>query len=297
MIRYHIRHETNYFYGDTVAVSHNLVRLRPLELAYQRVLDTDIAITPKASHRSQRCDYFGNRMEYLGISYPHRHLQITASSTIEIDPDARPKLDDFSWESIARHVAQGLEPIWFMALQYVLPSPRIPLLAEAESYARESFRPGRGVIECATDLMHRIKRDFTFDSRATDVLTPTSEIFRKRRGVCQDFAHLQIACLRAMGIPARYVSGYLRTYPAEGHPRLEGADASHAWVACMVRPGCWIEFDPTNDLLPREDHVVLAYGRDFSDVSPVDGVFIGGGEHRLVVSVDVQPIDASSPIQ
>lgn len=294
MIRYRVQHKTVYDYGDTVPISHNLVRLKPLELDHQHVESVFLNVFPDAKHRSQRIDYFGNQIEYLGIELPHRQLKIVAESTVVIDAAKRPHTEsDNPWETVSRQIARSMEPMWFMAQQYVFPSPRIPKLEEATEYAKPSFRAGDGILEATTDLMHRIKKDFVFDNKATDVLTPTSEIFRSRRGVCQDFAHLMIGCLRSMGLPARYVSGYLRTYPPAGQPRLVGVDASHAWVAVMVKPGCWVEFDPTNDLQPDEDHIVVAYGRDFSDVSPVDGVFIGGGEHQLMVSVDVHPLETS----
>lgn len=292
MIRYRIVHHTTYDYVEAVPISQNLVRLTPLTLEHQTVEESEISVLPSASQRSQRIDYFGNQIEYLGIEVPHSQLRITATSTVSIDPSTRRAMpQDIAWETVARQVSRSLEPTWFMAQQYVLASPRIPILSEAAEYARQSFKAGIGMIEATSDLMHRIKRDFVFDDTATDVLTPTSEIFARRRGVCQDFAHLQIACLRALGLPAKYVSGYLRTYPPAGKPRLVGADASHAWMACMVRPGAWVEFDPTNDVHPTADHIVVAYGRDFSDVSPVDGVFLGGGDHRLTVSVDVEPLE------
>lgn len=295
MIRYRITHQTTYDYADAVPICHNLVHLIPRALPHQWVESAEILVQPEASHRSQRIDYFGNTTDYLGIELPHRRLQITSQSVIGIDSHLRtPHTDDQPWETVAKRLADGDVREWYEAYQYILPSPRVSILPEALRYARPSFPPGRGVIAGSIDLMHRIKRDFTFDTRASDVYTTTSEIFRMRRGVCQDFAHLQIACLRALGLAARYVSGYLRTYPPPGKPRLVGADASHAWLAVFAGPGCWVELDPTNDCLPSTDHIVVAYGRDFADVSPIDGVFIGGGDHTLTVSVDVAPLDESN---
>ncbi len=292
MIRYQITHQTTYDYADAVPICHNLVHLIPRVLPHQLVESAEVRVQPEASHRSQRVDYFGNTTDYLGIELPHRRLQITSHSLVAIDNDLRsPITTDIPWEQMAKRVAAGDSREWYEAYQYILPSPRIIAIPESARYARPSFPPGRGVIAGSIDLMHRIKRDFVFDSRASDVFTPTSEVFRTRRGVCQDFAHLQISCLRALGLAARYVSGYLRTFPPPGQARLVGADASHAWVAVFAGPDQWVELDPTNDCQPKNDHIVVGYGRDFSDVSPIDGVFVGGGDHTLSVSVDVAPLD------
>ena len=292
MTRYAITHTTTYDYADVVPVCHNLVHLIPRSLPQQNVEQSELTVEPKTSHRSRRLDYFGNVVDYLQIEEPHRRLRITSKSTIQVNeriPSPETFIDP-PWERVASLITTEKDPLWYEAFQYALPSPRISPLAEAVRYARPSFPAGRGLVEAATDLMRRIHRDFEFDDKASDVLTPTAEIFRKRRGVCQDFAHLQIACFRSLGLAARYVSGYLRTYPPPGKPRLVGADASHAWVSLFVGPNYWIELDPTNDKIPSTDHVVIAYGRDFADVSPIDGVFIGGGEHKLSVSVDVAPL-------
>lgn len=297
MIRYKVTHSTTYDYADVVPVCHNLVHLTPRSLPHQLVESSEIVVEPKSSHRSRRTDYFGNTVDYLQIEKPHRTLSITSVSMINIlDRKATQRTEgeppwDAAWEKVAEQIAVGCEPQWYEAYQYIMPSPRVVLLQEAANYAKPSFTPGRGIVDAASDLMRRIHEDFEFDSTASTVLTPTEEVFRSRKGVCQDFAHLQIACLRAMGLAARYVSGYLRTYPPPGKERLVGADASHAWVSLFVGPGRWIELDPTNNAIPTTDHIVVAYGRDFSDVSPIDGVFIGGGEHALTVSVDVAPLD------
>jgi transglutaminase-like putative cysteine protease len=297
VIRYQVTHRTTYDYADIVPICHNLLHLTPRSLPHQLVEKSEIVVEPKSSHCSRRVDYFGNSVEYLQIEQPHRSLTITAISTVSLlDRKSKERIDegqppwDAAWEKVAEQIVIGSEPQWYEAYQYIMPSPRVVLLAEAYKYAKPSFTPGRGIIDAATDLMHRIHKDFKFDSTASNVLTPTEEVFRNRRGVCQDFAHVQIACLRSMGLAARYVSGYLRTYPPPGKERLVGADASHAWISLFIGPGRWIELDPTNDVVPSTDHIVVAYGRDFSDVSPIDGVFIGGGEHTLKVSVDVAPL-------
>lgn len=302
MIRYQVTHQTTYDYVDVVPVCHNLLHLTPRSLPHQLIEKSELLVEPKSSHRSRRIDYFGNTVDYLQIEQPHRTLKITAKSTINIldrnivesaaaEPkDPNPPWDP-AWDKVAAQIAACREPQWYEAYQYAMPSPRIGPLAEALKYAKPSFPPGRGIVDAASDLMRRIYDDFEFDSTASTVLTPTDEVFRNRKGVCQDFAHLQISCLRSMGLAARYVSGYLRTYPPPGKERLVGADASHAWVSLFAGPGRWIELDPTNDVIPSSDHIVVAYGRDFSDVSPIDGVFIGGGDHTLTVSVDVAPLE------
>jgi transglutaminase-like putative cysteine protease len=297
VVRYKITHRTTYDYADVVPVCHNLVHLTPRTLAHQLVEQSELDVEPKTSHRSRRIDYFGNTIDYLQIEQPHRRLSITARSTVNIlGPIARDEglaiatENDPPWDKVAAQVATNRDSHWIQAYQYMLPSPRIIPSVEAVRYAKPSFAAGRGIIDASCDLMRRIHEDFEFDDTASNVLTPTAEVFRTRRGVCQDFAHLQIACLRSLGLAARYVSGYLRTYPPPGRPRLVGADASHAWVSLFVPPDRWIELDPTNNAQPSTDHIVVAYGRDFSDVSPIDGVFIGGGEHTLGVSVDVAPL-------
>lgn len=195
------------------------------------------------------------------------------------------------WEEAVRllpndHSAAGLE-----AYQFGFESARIRIRPEFASYALQSFRPGRPMPEALRDLTARIHNDFRFDSKVTNVRTPTEEVFRKRRGVCQDFAHLQIACLRSLNLAARYVSGYLRTYPPPGRPRLVGADASHAWVSAYCPGSGWLDMDPTNNVVPSDGHVTLAWGRDYGDVSPLRGLILGGGAHTLKVAVDMEPID------
>jgi transglutaminase-like putative cysteine protease len=196
---------------------------------------------------------------------------------------------------VAGSLASDRSPAGLDAYQFAFESPRIRMRPEFASYALESFTPGRPMQEALFDLMARIHNDFRFDSKSTNVRTPPEEAFRKRRGVCQDFAHVQIACLRSINLAARYVSGYLRTYPPPGKPRLVGADASHAWVSAYCPGSGWLDVDPTNNVVPSDGHVTLAWGRDYGDVSPLHGLVLGGGAHTLKVAVDMEPIESAQP--
>ncbi|HEY0794594.1 MAG TPA: transglutaminase family protein [Acidisarcina sp.] len=302
---YRVRHETVYTYEDAVAVSHHIVRLTPRELAGQHCRESKIGIHPlldvtTTTHK----DYFGNTVTCFTLPESHNRLSVDATSLLEVHTVPIP---DFAasmpWEAVrdsvqADHSIAGLD-----AYQFVFDSGRVTASHALADYARESFTPGRPILEAAYDLTHRINQDFRFDAKATEVTTPVETFFEKRRGVCQDFSHLQIACMRSLGLPARYVSGYLRTMPPKGRPRLVGADASHAWCAAWspaagnrtppngkTSSGEWVDFDPTNDCIPSDGHITLAWGRDYSDVSPVQGVLLGGAKHTLEVRVDVMPL-------
>lgn len=281
-----IRHLTEYLYGEPVTTSHHELRLLPRDAAGQRVRAEWLETSPTAAVRRDWVDWFGNRATYLSIH--DRHLRLAVTSDVEVEVTARPPEGDGApWEALRDWVRGGAAPEARAAVELVLPSPRIATSAGARELAAASFLPGRPLGEAARDLMHRIHVEFTYDAGATDVSTPVDEVIRHRRGVCQDFAHLQIACLRALGLPARYVSGYLATNPGGGPPAV-GADASHAWLSVLLPGGGWLELDPTNDVVPTDRHIVLAYGRDFGDVTPMRGVILGGGRHRLNVAVAVE---------
>jgi transglutaminase-like putative cysteine protease len=228
----------------------------------------------------------------FSIQALHQHLEVIAQSFVSV-ASRTPPVPALSpvWTEVQARFRDPVSPDDVPAYQFCLDSPLLaaaPFLAE---YARASFRENAPLLVAARDLTRRIFRDFTYDSRATDIATPLAEVWKKKRGVCQDFAHLAIACLRSVGLPARYVSGYLRTRPPEGKPRLVGADASHAWYSVYCPHNGWVDFDPTNDILPGDEHVTVAIGRDFSDVSPLSGILTGGGEHRVTVSVDVEVVE------
>jgi transglutaminase-like putative cysteine protease len=299
-MKYHLTHKTCYDYAEPAPVCHNLVHLAPRTTDRQSCASYRLRIDPPPAFLSRRDDYFGNCVEYFSIESPHRRLEVIAESTVEVRP-LSPRLLEQSptWESVvvaARHAADPLEPLETLEplpYQLAFPTSRIPRLSEVAAYAAPSFTPGRAIVECLRDLATRIHRDFKFDPRATTVHTPLADVLRLKSGVCQDFAHLAVGSLRAMGLPGRYVGGYLRTTPPPGKPRLIGADASHAWASCWCGPLGWIDFDPTNDCLVSDYHITAAWGRDYGDVCPIQGVFVGGGDHTMGVSVDVAPLEAA----
>jgi transglutaminase-like putative cysteine protease len=289
---YRIVHETEYTYGDPVSTSHHLLHLVPRPYERQIARGGTLEVTPAPAVVSERADYFGNCCTYFELREPHRSLRVTSRREIEIVPAAAPLPDDGGppWEAVRDQLQRPSSAEELHACELTFESPFVRIPDEAVAYARESFVPGRPILFAVSDLMRRIHDDLVYDAQATVVSTPVAEVLRLGRGVCQDFAHLQIACLRGMGLPARYVSGYLVTTPPPGQPRLVGADASHAWLATYWPGAGWVAFDPTNDVIPDDKHITVAWGRDFGDVTPMRGVIIGGSRHDLRVSVDVAPI-------
>jgi transglutaminase-like putative cysteine protease len=251
-----------------------------------------LSIHPAPLTLTERSDYFGNTLWFFTIQEPHQELVVESLSEVlrTKDPDAEVQVSA-PWEESASLLADDHTPEGLEAYQYQFESPRIRVGSDFADYALESFTPGRPMPEALRELTLRIHQDFRFDSKATNVRTTTEEAFEKRSGVCQDFAHVQIACLRSIHLAARYVSGYLRTYPPAGKPRLIGADASHAWVSAYCRGVGWLDMDPTNDVAPTDGHVTVAWGRDYGDVSPLRGLILGGGGHDLHVEVDMEPIE------
>lgn len=286
-MRYRITHTTKYNYNAPVAVCQNLVRLAPRETARQRVGSFRLVIAPEPAELVNRVDVLGNRVDYFSIPYAHKGLSLTAVS--EVTVDRPPPLPDSSsaWEDVRESLRRHDNPELTENYRFAWPSVHVPEESRLRDYATESFKPGRPIFEAARELTKRVHEDFEYNPTATDVSTPVLEAFEKRAGVCQDFAHMQLAMLRSLGLAARYVSGYLRTKPPPGKPRLVGADASHAWLSVYCGRAGWIDFDPTNDCVPSTNHVTLAIGRDYADVAPVQGVFTGGGAHTLSVMVDV----------
>ncbi len=297
---YDIRHVTTYNYPSPVSFARCSLRLSPATGKDQRLLSHRIDIKPKPVQRSVRTDFFGTVTESIVIDTPHRSLRIDSRARVSVDRVALPRdAESPAWENVSDTAFADKQVAASSPVNYLFASPLVPILPEATGYAALSFPPDRGILAGSADLMQRIYRDFKYDSKATVISTPLAEMFEKRRGVCQDFAHVMVAGLRGLGLPAAYVSGYLRTMPPPGQKRLAGADATHAWAAvwCGEALG-WVGFDPTNDLLVADDHIVLAMGRDFSDVSPVDGVIVGSRRQRLGVAVDVipvEPADAAPP--
>jgi transglutaminase-like putative cysteine protease len=290
-VRYSVRHLTTYDYEDQVSVSHHILRLTPHNSARQTCLRNAIAVLPHPVDRSRHFDYFGNATVAFTLLEPHQRLAVEATSELEV---AAPLLPDFTasppWETVRDSLAFARNDEELSAYQFVFDSPRIEAGSKLEDYAQKSFPPARPLLDAVLDLTQRINHDFRFDNKATEVSTPVETFFEKRRGVCQDFSHLEIACLRSLGLPARYVSGYLRTLPPPGQPRLVGADASHAWCSVWSPGAGWVDFDPTNNCVISDSHITLACGRDYDDVSPIHGVLLGGARHNLETSVDVLPL-------
>ena len=289
---YELSHTTTYNYSDTVSLSHHLVRLQPRELPRQHCQDVDLKVDPAPGSLRTQMDYFGNQMTFVTVKGAHKRLTVAATSRVEVLATPPPSAEASPVWSLVREQMLDQDPELAMeAGEFLYDSPQISLLPAFQEYAQASFPAGRPVLAAALDLTSRIYRDFKFDPKATTVATPLTEVLKHRRGVCQDFAHLEIAFLRSMGIPARYVSGYLETDPPPGKARLAGADASHAWLAFFCPGTGWIDLDPTNNLIPSNRHITLAWGRDYGDVSPIRGVILGSGEHSLKVAVDVIPAD------
>ncbi|MES2476394.1 MAG: transglutaminase family protein [Verrucomicrobiota bacterium] len=292
-MKYQLTHRTRYQYEGAVTVSHNLARLAPRSLPGQRCPWHALEINPIPVGRSVHLDSYGNVTTYFEIEGRHEELEVIARSFVEVfatpppDPSRTP-----AWESVrdacqAERLNGSSE-----AGAFRFSSPMVPTGADYQAYALQEFTPGRPVLQGLIALTQRVFREFKFDPRATDVSTPVSEVLRNRAGVCQDFAHLMLACLRSIGLPARYVSGYLETLPPPGKVKLAGADASHAWISVFCGEGAgWVDSDPTNNLIPGDRHVTVAWGRDFSDVSPLRGVTLGAGGQKLSVSVDVVPVE------
>lgn len=288
---YEVSHRTVYRYSQPVSVSHHLLHLAPRGAPFQSCGDFAIEISPAPSVQAAATDYFGNPTTFVTIQQTHLELVLHALSVVTVGDRPAPAADATpGWEEVRRLAREGGSPAALEALEFAFASSYVPILAELETYAAASFTPGRPLLLAALELTRRIFTDFRYEPGATSLTTGVADVFATRRGVCQDFAHLQIACLRALGLPARYVSGYLLTRPAGGKERLIGADASHAWLSVWMPGHGWVDLDPTNNTVPGSEHVTLAWGRDYGDVSPVSGVMYGGGAHEVAVSVDVAAV-------
>tara|TARA_R110002110_G_scaffold16061_11_gene70404 strand:+ start:2317 stop:3216 length:900 start_codon:yes stop_codon:yes gene_type:complete len=290
---YEISHHTTIGYSQSVSISHHLLHLSPRPVPHQVCRRHALLIEPSPTISKDSTDYFGNPTTYLTIEEPHIELSIISRSNIEvtapasIDPGKTP-----AWDGIAGLLRHATDRELLDVYQFAFDSPFTQTGNGVADYAAESFPPGRPVLEAAIELTGRIFDEFKYEGGVTDIHTPVDEVLEERRGVCQDFAHLQISGLRSLGIPCRYVSGYLQTLPPEGQERLVGADASHAWLAIWVPGSGWVDLDPTNNVVPGEQHITIAWGRDYGDVSPINGLVVGGGGHDVNVAVDVAAVDA-----
>jgi transglutaminase-like putative cysteine protease len=295
-VTYEVTHKTEYRYRSDVTDSYSQLHLLPRDLPGQHCHAAQIVVDPTPEDYRERLDYFGNRVSYLAIHRPHRALSVTATSVVEVGDRASglSLFDQGPWEQ-ARDAVRGgqvMDPL--DAAQYILDSPLVEASRVFAAYAATSFTPDRPLLDAVTDICHRIYADFQYEPGSTSVTTPLAEVFAQRTGVCQDFAHVGIACLRSIGLPARYVSGYLQTDPPPGRPKLKGVDGSHAWMSVLVPEAGWLDVDPTNDQFANSRYVVTAYGRDYSDVPPLSGVIYAKGKtESLRVMVDVVAVSGS----
>jgi transglutaminase-like putative cysteine protease len=295
-VRYKVVHATTYLYSEPVPLCHNEIHLKPRNTPRQSCLSHELSIRPVPLDIETCLDYFGNQVQFFTIQEQHHELLVRAESEVRLlGADNIPLEDTPPWEQVRDRMRGARDPESLDARQFVLDSPNVPTSTGLAEFAAVSFTPGRAWCDAVLDLTARIYDGFIYDPMATNVSTPIAEVLDQRRGVCQDFAHLQIGCLRSIGLPARYVSGYVLTSPPPGQPRLVGADASHAWLSAYCPDIGWIEFDPTNNLIPSLEHITVAWGRDYSDVCPIKGVFVGGGQHSMRVSVDVRPLEPCGP--
>lgn len=314
-MKFRVTHSTVFNYKHSVGLCQNEARLQPRNFWRQQCISCQINTLPEFTDYSERDDFFGNPVAYFAIQQAHSQLQVTAISDVNIlqSSSARNLTNPVSWQEVQKQLQENIRPPQYQAQSqtqsqtqyqslgalietqdarpYVLDSPMITASPELAEYARESFLPSRPLIETVMDLTQRIYSDFTYDPTFTTIATPLFEVLEHRRGVCQDFAHLAIGCLRSYGLAARYISGYIETLPQPGHPRLVGADESHAWFAVYIPGTGWLEFDPTNNSIPSDQHITLGWGRDYSDVTPLKGIAFGGGNHELSVSVDVMRLE------
>ncbi|MBN8892869.1 MAG: transglutaminase family protein [Rhodospirillales bacterium] len=290
-MRYRVRHTTTYDYAEKVDLASHMLHLTPRSLAWQRVEAASIEAHPMPARVTEGIDHFGNPVRWMFLDRPHYRFEVTVEAVVEVafppppEPGATPP-----WEQVAEAAERGGPGAW-QAAEFAFASPMAPADAGAGAYAAISFPPGRPVLAGLLDLTRRINAEFAFKPGETTLHTPISQVLAQRAGVCQDFTHLMLAGLRALGLPGRYVSGYLRTRPPPGREALRGADQSHAWVGGWMGPALgWVDLDPTNNLVVASEHVVLAWGRDYGDISPIRGVILGGGAHSVDVGVDLAPV-------
>lgn len=295
-LRYHIRHDTSYRYDQPVGESHQLLRLEPRALPWQRCVAHHLDVTPVPARSARFVDAFGNAVRVLHFEADHDALAVRSESWVELQPRQSVELDASPpWEAVRDalnyRAGQSMPPEGLEAAAFQFESTYVRLKRDFADYAADAFASGTPLLRAVDGLMRRVFTEFSFDPHATEVSTPVTEVFANRRGVCQDFAHFMISCLRSCGIAARYVSGYLLTQPPPGKKRLIGADATHAWVAVFCPGLGWVDFDPTNAVRPDLEHITIGWGRDFSDISPLRGVILGGGVHEPEIAVTVVPED------
>lgn len=291
-MKYQIQHVTTYNYAENVSLSQNHARLAPLHNDLQHCHEHQIKVSPGADYQDQYTDYFGNVVTIFEVPTLHKTMVVTATSIVEIFPRPQQGLFEYylPWEQVRDLLSSPKDRVQLQAAEFAMATPATQASEDIRQFTLETFTPGRSLITACEALMGRIFSEFAFDPSFSTINTPVQDVFVHKKGVCQDFAHLSLACLRSIGLAARYVSGYIETIPPPGTEKLTGADATHAWFAVFVPGAGWLDFDPTNNLKPAEQHVTLATGRDFYDVTPLKGVMFGGGAHHLSVAVDMNRI-------
>lgn len=288
MPEYIVTHTSRYEYEETVSLCQNLALMEPQTSNIQVVRNFSLQCDPPPASRHRRKDFFGNAVHYFAIEQPHSHIEFESRTDVFTEDPPRPESDTTAHEVVRDQIHRALNPDEMEIVQFALPSRFVPTGPQFKELALLEFLPDRPVLEASMALAQRIYREFKYQSGATTILTPLEQVLKMRKGVCQDFSHIFLAAVRSMGLPARYVSGYIETYPPPGQPRLQGADASHAWVSVYVPEWGWIDLDPTNGKYRTHEYVQAAVGRDYQDVSPLRGVLFGGGKHKVHVSVDVK---------
>src|SRR5688572_13784072 len=291
--RYQISHETTYVYSTMVTSGHHFAHLSPRDTDYQKVISHALEVQPQPTETSNIVDYFGNNSVRFLITWQHDKLTVTANSIIDVTEKNFPESElNLPWETALSQSLYTVEPNEVAEMR--LPSAHVECLPQTREYAERFFTPTRPWLEAVLDLTRHIREEFAYDTQATTISTPVAEVFFNKRGVCQDFTHLMLSCLRSLKLPARYVSGYILNEPPPGVEKLVGSDASHAWIETWLPGACWIGFDPTNGKLANIEFIILAWGRDFMDVTPLRGVVLGGGDHTLEVRVTVTPLEATA---
>jgi transglutaminase-like putative cysteine protease len=291
MIRYRVVHSTEYAYSAPASLCHNIMRLHPRKLSYQDVEHAHVDVEPTPVLRRQRHDRFGNHCEFFSIESQHNSMIVTGTSIVRRGSMDMTNADQESFDTLRERLRKPCSDADRMAQEFCFDSKYIQTNGIFAEYAMSCFRRDQSAHQSIMELTNRVYREFAYVPESTLVSTTPLEVFRSKRGVCQDFAHLQIACLRSIGLAARYVSGYLLTRPAPGQPKLVGTDASHAWISVYLGDFGWLDYDPTNNIVPNQEHITLAWGCDYEDVAPITGVLVGGGITNLRVSVDVAPLD------
>jgi len=292
-MRYRVKHSTTYEYTTTISQCYNEAKILPRSTVYQDCLDVEIIVLPNPNDMRERLDFFGNRSLYFAIQYPHKELTVSVESYADVHPGAFNSALKFKdgWEAAIAKLNTFNHQNDVEAFQFTLESSHILLSRALQDYAYKSFYKNRPLISAVLDLNQRIFTEFAFDPEFTTISTPIAEVLKHKKGVCQDFAHLAIGCIRSIGLAAKYVSGYIETKPPPGKEKLIGTDASHAWFSVYVPEIGWVDFDPTNNQVPDGQHITVAWGRDYSDIPPLKGVIYGGGDHKLTVSVDVSKVE------